>query len=208
MTQDEILQLKITLDGILPRIWRRFQVERGITLHQLHRIIQVVMGWSNSHLYGFTIDEKRYQDDKPDRIEEFDNATLFSSRTYKADILNLKQKFWYMYDFGDGWDHVLVVEKILPKKKGDSYPVCLGGERNCPVEDCGSYPGYEHLLEVQKNKKHPEYKELIEDWLGGEIDPEHFIVQGVNLELRREFPKKGEKKPDGRARYWVMEKRK
>ncbi|MBS3106728.1 plasmid pRiA4b ORF-3 family protein [Candidatus Woesearchaeota archaeon] len=194
MKKDEILQLKITLEGITPKIWRRFQVQREMTLHQLHSVIQAVMGWSNSHLYGFTIDEKRYQDDKINQIEEFDNVKLCSSRTYKSNMLKLKQKFWYMYDFGDGWEHALTVEKLLPKERGVSYPVCLAGERNCPVEDCGSYPGYYHLLDVQKNKKHPEYKELIEDWLGGEYDPEYFNAQEANLALRRMFPNKGEKK--------------
>ena len=197
MSKDEILQIKITLEEITPKIWRRFQVSNKLTFHQLHNVIQAVMGWTNSHLYSFIVDDKEYQDDTHDVLEK----GLLSSRKQKINTLSAKQKFRYMYDFGDGWEHLLVIEKILSKHGSVAYPCCLEGERNCPPEDCGSVPGYYHLLNVRKNKKHPEYEELIEGWLGEEYDPECFDAQENNVELRRLFPKKGEKKPDGRARY-------
>lgn len=202
MSKDKILQIKIVLEGITPRIWRRFQVSNGLTFHQLHNVIQAMMGWTNSHLYSFTVDDNKYQDDTYDALEK----GLFSSRKQKIDILKAKQKFKYTYDFGDNWEHLLVVEKILPKDASAAYPCCIKGERNCPPEDCGSVPGYYHLMTVRKNKKHPEYEDLVEEWLGEDYDPEHFNTEEINIELRRMFPKKGEKKPDGRARYWVMKK--
>lgn len=99
------------------------------------------------------------------------------------------QKFNYLYDFGDNWRHNIVVEKIFEKDDSQKYPVCLAGKRNCPPEDCGSVHGYEHLLEVRKNKKHKEYKELIVEWLGEDYDPELFIVDWVNARLHGKKPK-------------------
>lgn len=162
------------------------------------------MGWTDSHLYGFKVDEKEYQDDRDNEL--LDGENILSSRKHKIDILKIKQKFRYTYDFGDCWEHLLIVEKILSKENAISYPVCLEGERNCLPEDCGSVPGYYDLMEIRKNKKHPEYEEIIEEWLGEDYDPERFNAQELNVELRYRFPKKGEKKPDGRARYWVKTK--
>ena len=204
MNKDEIVQMKITLEGITPNIWRRFQVEKDITFHQLHRVIQEVMGWTDSHLYGFTVDKQEYQDDRDNEL--LDGKNVLSSQKHTITMLKLKQKFRYVYDFGDCWEHLLVVEKILSNNSAVLYPICLEGERNCPPEDCGSVPGYYDLMEIRKNKKHPDYEELIEEWLGEDYDPERFNAQEVNVELRCRFPKKGEKKPDGRARYWVKTK--
>ena len=98
-------------------------------------------------------------------------------------ITSERQEFTYIYDFGDNWEHTVIVEKILDKDESKKYPMCLDGERNCPPEDCGSVPGYEHLLEVRKNKKHKEYKELIIEWLGEDYNPELFIAEWINDEL-------------------------
>ena len=202
MSKDDIMQIKIVLEGITPKIWRRFQVSNKLTFHQLHNVIQAVMGWTNSHLYSFIVDDKEYQDDRYDPLER----GLLSSRKQKIGVLQAKQKFIYTYDFGDNWEHLLVVEKLLSKDASAAHPFCIEGERNCPPEDSGSVPGYYRLMTVRKNKKHPEYEELIKGWLGEDYDPERFSAQEINIELRRLFPKKGKKKPDGRARYWVLNK--
>ncbi len=198
MSGDEaVLQIKIALEGITPKIWRRFRVKSNITLHQLHGIIQVVIGWSDSHLYSFTINGQEYQDDKNNDMLDFgDGRRLLSSRKLKIDLLRLKQKFYYTYDFGDCWEHLLVVEKILPKEDAlTARPFCLEGERNAPPEDCGSVPGYYNLMAVQKNKKHPEYKRLVKDWLGEGWDFEYFNVDEVNRELAKMWgPGKGVRK--------------
>ncbi len=181
-------------------------MEKNITLHQLHKVIQVVMGWKNYHLYEFTIGGRDYQDDEIDEAFDLDDEGLLPSRKYELGILKLKQKFNYTYDFGDSWEHLLVVEKILPKESTVSYPVCLEGERNCPPEDCGSVPGYYHLMAVRKNQKHSEYKELIKDWLCEGYKPEYFNAREVNADLKQMFAKKREKKPGSRTGYWVLSK--
>lgn len=206
MSKDEILQIKISIEEITPKIWRRFQVEDSLTFHQLHKVIQLVMGWSDSHLYGFKAGDKEYQDEKSEDFGDVGDENILPSGKNRVSLLKEKQKFNYTYDFGDCWEHLLVVEKILPRTASVSYPVCLEGERNCPPEDCGSVPGYYNLMAVRKNKKHPEYESLIKEWLGEDYDPEYFNPQEVNTELRRMFRKKGGTSRDGRARYWVTKK--
>jgi hypothetical protein len=98
-------------------------------------------------------------------------------------ITNEKEKFHYLYDFGDSWEHEILVEKILPLEKGTHYPVCVTGKRACPPEDCGGPYGYEELLEILKDPSHPEYEDRI-DWLPEEdFDPETFYVELVNVDL-------------------------
>lgn len=186
-----ILQIKISLEGITPAIWRRFKIENNMTFHQLHTVIQTVMGWTDSHLYSFTVNGEEYQDERSEDFEDFGNTKILPSRKTTISALKEKQKFHYTYDFGDGWEHLLVVEKILPKEEAGRYPVCLAGARNCPPEDCGGEPGYYHLIEVRKNKKHPEYKDLIKGWLGEDHDPEYFDAKHTTTSLRLRFPKKG-----------------
>jgi hypothetical protein len=90
-----------------------------------------------------------------------------------------KAKIIYEYDFGDGWEHSVVLEKIVPREKSTYYPVCMDGKRNCPPEDCGGPGGYADLLEITGNPKHEEYREMIE-WLGEGFDPEEFDIDTIN----------------------------
>ena len=190
----KILQLKITLEGISPKIWRRFLVKDNITFQKLHDVIQIVMGWGNYHLYSFYIDKQRIGVPDP----HFDNDLLNAKKVKLKDKLSLKQKFGYVYDFGDNWEHALIVEKILNDKDAAIVPICLEGERAGPPEDCGSYPGYYELIKIKKNKKHPEYKERIAEWLGEDFDFEKFNLNEINNELLKQNIK-----IDGRTRYWV-----
>ena len=95
-----------------------------------------------------------------------------------------REKFLYTYDFGDNWQHSIMVEKILKKDSSKKYPVCIGGERACPPEDCGSVPRYYELMEIRQDKKHPFYEERIVEWLGETFDPEKFDIEKVNEKLR------------------------
>ncbi len=98
-----------------------------------------------------------------------------------------KDKIVYEYDFGDGWQHDVILEKILPVDKKIKYPVCVKGKMNCPPEDCGGIWGYYELLEILANPKHPEYNGWFE-WMGEEkFDPEYFDLEEVNGLLRRNF---------------------
>ncbi len=188
-----IFQLKIFLDGITPKIWRRFLVKDNISFHDLHNVIQLIMGWGNYHLYSFYINKEEIGMPDPEFRSELTNAKKIKLR----DKLSLKQKFGYVYDFGDNWEHILNVEKILDNKDAALVPICLEGERAGPPEDCGSYPGYYELMRIKKNKNHPEYKERIKEWLGEDFDFEHFDIEEINKELLKLI------KVDGRTRYWV-----
>ena len=171
----KVLQLKITLEGITPKIWRRFLVKDNITFQKLHEIIQIVMGWGNYHLYSFYIGKERIGLPDPN----FDNDLLNGKKIKLKDMLSLKLKLGYVYDFGDNWEHAIVVEKVEDDKNAALIPVCLEGERAGPPEDCGSYPGYYQLMKIKKNKKHPEYKERIVGWLGEDWNFEYFNLTGV-----------------------------
>lgn len=181
-TLKEVYQLKITLKGSKPPIWRRFQVPADITLVRLHDVIQDVMGWTDSHLHQFIIGDTYYGRRDP----EFGLDDVMDERKTKLSqvVRNVKAKFAYEYDFGDGWEHLLVLEKILPPDPGGRYPVCLDGKRNCPPEDCGGIWGYEgHFLKAIQNPKHPDHEDMLE-WIGDSFDPEAFDVEEVNQRLR------------------------
>ncbi|MBI5390209.1 plasmid pRiA4b ORF-3 family protein [Candidatus Woesearchaeota archaeon] len=115
-----------------------------------------------------------------------------SSFTLKTRISKLitseKQAFTYTYDFGDSWEHEVIVEKIIEPEEGKKYPFCTDGERSCPPEDCGSMSGYYDLMRIRKNKNHPEYKRKIVEWLGEDYDPELFIIDWVNARLHGKRP--------------------
>lgn len=182
-TKVTIYQLKITLAGIRPPIWRRFEVSSNITFLDLHHIIQVVMGWENNHLHQFFVGEHNLTDRTTLEEVGYGGADVAKTRLDKF-VQQAGQKFTYEYDFGDSWEHELLLEKILEPEAGVKYRRCLKGKRDCPPEDCGGIWGYENLLDVIQDPEHPEYEDMME-WLGGEFDPEEFDLEGVNEMLAR-----------------------
>ena len=156
----KILQLKITLKDIEPKIWRRFLVSDFWTFDKLHRIIQKVMVWENYHLFEFKFENTKIIPPDKDYLGENElDPKKVQIRQY---INKEKQKFEYIYDFGDNWKHEIVVEKLTKDKieDADKYLKCIDGEHVCPPEDCGGVWGYKELLKIGKNKKHPRYKKL------------------------------------------------
>lgn len=176
----KILQLKITLLGSKPPIWRRILVEDSITFHRLHNIIQGVMGWDNYHLYEFKTDALSILVPHPDYSDDFEDSKKISLDSI---IREEGQKFGYIYDFGDNWKHLIVVEKILEKGQKQKYPFCLAGERSCPPEDCGGIWGYEEFLEAINNPKHMEHEDMLE-WIGGEFDSGRFDIDEINKSIQ------------------------
>jgi Plasmid pRiA4b ORF-3-like protein len=176
-----VYQIKVTLRGSKPPIWRRIQVTSGTTLAQLHRILQRVMGWEGSHLYQFVVGGMEYGD--PNMLEEMEGEDA-RRVTLATPVRGAKAKFHYEYDFGDGWDHELRIEKVLPFEAGKRYPVCLTGKRACPPEDCGGIWGYADFLDAIHDPQHPEHEAMLE-WIGGEFDPEAFDLDEVNRDLQR-----------------------
>jgi transcriptional regulator with XRE-family HTH domain len=179
----KMLQLEIVLEGVQPPVWRRVKVPSAMTLKGLHEVIQTSMGWTNSHLYLFEIDDTRYCDF--DLVEDADPADRDARKTRLAHLsLGTRATFRYEYDFGDGWSHRITVERIV-ESEGASSPACLGGARACPPEDCGGPHGYEELLIILGDPSHPEYDER-RQWAGKDLDPEAFDVLLVNSVLARQ----------------------
>jgi hypothetical protein len=177
-----IYQIKVTLDDTHPPVWRRIQVPGNTTLLKLHDILQIVMGWEDYHLHMFTIEGSIYGDPADD--EYGDLGTLDETRFKLNQVIYREgQRLRYEYDFGDSWDHTLLVEKILPSQEGVRYPICLKGKRACPPEDVGGVWGYENFLEAIRNPDHDEHEEYL-TWVGGEFDPEAFNLEEVNTQLR------------------------
>jgi hypothetical protein len=185
-----VLQFRISLDGTDPEIWRTFLVDDSITLHKLHEIIQVVMGWENAHLYSFTINKSTYEPPNPDGEDDFSifgfGTPPVNSKKTRLSELNLRsrKKFMYTYDFGDNWDHTLLVEKVINDEKKLKTPVCLDGKRNCPPEDCGSVFGYGNIIDALKKKKKSKDDLRLLEWLGDDYDPDSFNVEIVNSLLQ------------------------
>jgi len=186
----EIMQMKIELNYIVPKIWRRFIVDSSISLHRLHEIIQYVMGWENAHLYSFYFHKKEYSLPFDDGFADFGQKVEDST---KAKLINigLKEKvnLRYLYDHGDSWEHTIKVEKIFESIEGTKFPCCLEGKRNCPPEDCDSFPGYEEIVEAMKKPKSKNAEEFIE-WLGAPYDPEFFDLKRINNSLKPKGIKK------------------
>lgn len=181
-----ILQLKLTLRGSKPPIWRRVLVPSSMTFEQLHDVIQLAMGWTNSHLHEFTVDGLRIgppldEFDLDGGDELMDEATS----TLESVLSQVNQPFSYSYDFGDSWEHAIVVEKRLTVE-ATTYPLCIGGKLNGPPEDCGGIPGFYHILRVLNDQLHPERRQML-DWLGGPYDPQAFDQQQVNRQLATLF---------------------
>jgi hypothetical protein len=178
----QIYQIKVSLDGTHPPIWRRILVPGNTTLLKLHDILQIVMGWYDYHLHMYKIGGSFFGNPADD---EYGDLGTIDEANYKLSqvIHNDGQRFSYEYDFGDSWHHTLLVEKILPPKESVRYPVCLKGKRACPPEDVGGVWGYENFLDAIRDPNHDEHVEYL-TWIGGEFDPEAFDLERVNTRLR------------------------
>jgi Plasmid pRiA4b ORF-3-like protein len=185
-SSEEIYQVKVTLLGTRPPIWRRLLVPAELTLAQLHDVLQAAMGWENCHLHEFRIGRHRFGVPDPnDRL--MGGAGCVNER--KARLFEVFGKVGakgeYTYDFGDTWEHAVTVEKILMPDAGLIYPLCTDGKLHGPPEDCGGIGGFYHLLEAIRDPDHDEHEELLE-WIGS-FDPEAFSVAAINQQLRRKF---------------------
>jgi len=181
-TDVPIYQLKVTLQGSKPPIWRRLQVHSDTTLAELHGIIQTAFDWWDEHLHQFTIGERYYGVPNPDYLgfaEMHDERKIGLQQITRGEGFN----FLYEYDFGDSWLHQILVEKILPAEPGQVYPVCITGRRACPPEDVGGIWGYYYFLEALQDPEHEAHEEYLE-WVGDEFNPEAFDLEGINKALR------------------------
>ncbi len=176
---DPVYQVKITLAEVAdPRVWRRLLLSATIRLDRLHQVIQAAMGWEDCHMHAFSDGRARYGRPDPElAFRDERKATLGDL------ITHARGRARYTYDFGDDWEHEIVVEKRLAAEPGMAYPVCVAGGGACPPEDCGGAWGYEHLREVLADPTSDEHDEML-DWLGLEkatdFDPHGFDVDKAN----------------------------
>ncbi|MCA9027416.1 MAG: plasmid pRiA4b ORF-3 family protein [Planctomycetaceae bacterium] len=183
--------LKIVLKYSEPEIWRRVQVPDCL-LDELHEVIQVAMGWENYHLHEFVVGKDRYLPAPPDDRPFFwdDDGALLTDEALLSDVIPPRKprqrkpfEFTYVYDFGDSWEHAILVEKIEELENGSMFPVCLEGERACPPEDCGGIWGLDRLLHALQHPKEPENEDLL-DWAYG-YKPEEFSPKEANATFKR-----------------------
>jgi hypothetical protein len=176
----EVFQLKVTLLDSMPPIWRRLLVPANLTLAQLHDVLQAVMGWQDCHMHEFRAGHRHFGKPNPeDRLMGM--PPVENERTvHLSNVLGrVGAKAIYTYDFGDSWEHGIVLEKRLPADPGTDYPVCTGGECACPPEDCGGIPGFYNLLDALGDPTHEQHDEL-QDWIGDNYDPDVFSIDDVN----------------------------
>ena len=179
-TPQEVYQLKVTLLGTAPPIWRRLLVHAGTTLAQLHSALQLAMGWDGGHMHEFRVGHRHFgRPDPEDRSMGL--PPVENERTVRlSDVLRrASAKVIYTYDLGDNWEHGIVLEKRLPVDPSTKYPVCTDGQLACPPEDCGGIPGFYDLLDAITDPKHERHEEMI-DWVGDDFDPQAFSVDNVN----------------------------
>lgn len=178
----KMYRLKITLKGSKPPIWRRVDVPSDLPLDWLHAVIQIAMGWTDSHLHEFVIGGERFSAHHPDHEMDTLDETEYS---FDESSMREGAKFDYLYDFGDGWNHVILVEKVLPRTADQRAAVCLAGKGNCPPEDCGGLWGFYNRLGILKDPEHEEYEETRE-WMG-DYDPAALNLDDINRRLKKLF---------------------
>lgn len=174
-------QIEIELLGSKPKIWRRLIIPSDMLLSDLHKVIQTTMGWTNSHLHlfakGAVILEPMPEDDFMDM-----SGTDYAGYTIDSLLKKKNDKVRYEYDFGDGWEHIIILEKVIDDFDNE-LPVCADGAMNCPPEDVGGIPGFQNFKKALKNTRHPEHK-MYKEWIGGDYDPEYFDIEVINDKLR------------------------
>jgi pRiA4b ORF-3-like protein len=182
----QVYQFKISLLDVKPAIWRRVQVSDG-TLDKLHEHAQTAMGWTNAHLHQFEIGGRRFGDPKLLDDGSGDDDFSDSTKLRLSKLLEKQRKsfrFFYEYDFGDGWRHEIVYEGTLPAETGAKSPRYVAGARACPPEDVGGPWGYGDFQETIRDPKHKDHDNMLE-WIGGRLDPEEFSTEATTTRMRR-----------------------
>lgn len=183
VADSDLYQIKVTLLGTKPPIWRRLLIPADVTLAQLHNVLQIAMGWEDGHMHEFRVAQRCFGQPEPaDPFMRMPRTEGERTARLSAVLGRSGTKMIYAYDFGDSWEHSIVLEKQLPTDPDTTYPVCTDGKLACPPEDCGGIPGYYNLLDALADPQHPEHEE-IRDWIGDDFDPQLFSVDSVNQKL-------------------------
>ena len=179
---EPVARLGITLQDIEPTIWRRVDVPTSATLLALHDVIQAAFGWMDGHLFEFAVGDRTYGMPMPD-------DAAFGRKVFQAKGVRLQrlldrgvERFVYVYDFGDDWRHVVVVEGVRDGDAAVDYPVFVDGARRAPPEDVGGPPGFEAFLEAIADPAHDEHAQMLA-WCGGAFDPDDIDRRRIELDL-------------------------
>lgn len=172
---ESVLEFRVELRGIKPPIWRRIQVPDSYTFWELHSVIQDAMGWLDGHLHAFVLKNPKTGAEEwvgipdPESWQPVKAGWKEKVRKYLATPGSSAN---YLYDFGDGWEHKVTLQKVLPRDRAETYPRCVAGRRACPPEDCGGVWGYRDLIsgDADAREAYPDY------------DPEEFDVADVIFE--------------------------
>ena len=173
-------RIKVTLRDIRPPIWRRLEIGTNITFEDLHHILQIAMGWTNSHLHAFDVGTTRIGPPDPEWPEDLNERRVLLRDVLRQGV----RRFRYEYDFGDDWMHDIAVELLFEPEPEAALPRCTAGKRSGPPEDSGGPWGYGDNLVALRDADHPEHEEMAE-WFPPEFDPEKFDVGAVNQRLQR-----------------------
>jgi hypothetical protein len=190
MSSEKVYQLRIDLQYAKPPIWRRVLVPSDTTLSDMHTVIHALFGWTNSHLHQFFTCDPDFRSREyyaPSGPYALDGAHDEADYVLSQFLVNKGDKLIYEYDFGDSWEHVIKLEKILPREEVeaeyDQLPVCIKGRLARPLEDIGGIGGYYYFLEVIEDPDHEQYEDYV-GWADGDFDPEAFDLDKANKRLR------------------------
>jgi len=199
MSADTIARLKITLDDVKPAILRRVEVPFDIRLDRLHLTIQAAMGWTNSHLYELRAGDAGWSTPYPEA--DWSGDFLDARKARLGDVLEDigAKKLVYLYDFGDGWEHTIKVERLADPEPAVLYPRLIEVSGRCPPEDCGGPWGYAEFLEAITDPKHERHAELTE-WIGDDFDPHADEAAWLTAEVEALAKKWSRKSPARRAK--------
>ena len=178
---ERVFVLRLSLVGCQPPIWRRLQVRESMWLSRLHDSIQVAFEWFDYQTHAFNLDDLRFGN--PLRR---DDLTIEDDRDVTLADLNLehRERFTYGYHFGEGWQIDIKVEKSGPVEKKRVYPICTGGERAGPPEDCGGVEAFHDMLTCSKEPDTDLGREWLE-WLGPDYEPAVCDVAKITRALRK-----------------------
>jgi hypothetical protein len=191
-----IARLKVTLDDVEPKVLRRIEVPADIRLDRLHLTLQAALGWTNSHLYEIRAQDTGWGLPDPD----WPDGPLDARKARLIDALEDTgaKTLRYLYDFGDGWEHTIKVERLAAAEPNIAYPRLIEASGRCPPEDVGGPPGYAEMLEALEDPDHERHAE-IHEWLGEDFDPNAFDAEPLKAEVaalaKRWSRKSAAKKP-------------
>ena len=175
-----VLCLKVTLDDVEPKVLRRIEVPADIKLDRLHLTLQAALGWTNSHLFEIRARDVGWGIPSPD----WPDGPLDARKVKLIDVLEDAgtKTLRYLYDYGDGWEHTIKVERMIPADTNIAYPRLIEASGRCPPEDVGGPWGYAEMLEALADPDHERHAE-IREWVGDDFDPHAFDAEPLKANV-------------------------